>query len=283
MGGGVVCAAARGLAAGGRLAGRPARPPARVRGRRAAVRGGLAGLCAVRQRGATDRGARPAGRRRRAAGSGQPGLDQRHLSARRARCRLRHLGGLQRRDVRPGSGAGRLPDRPALLGLGLRGEPAGGGGRRRDRLDLRAREQAGRAARAHRRARGAAGHAGAGRHRLLLHRGARARVGRAPGAGRWCGRRREPGRLLPGRTRAGQADAAALAAAPGRFRCGQPAHLAALCGARWRAVLPAAQPDPGAGDVGDQRRRGAAALHPGDVRALALGRQAGGPARRGRH
>ena len=42
-------------------------------------------------------------------------------------------------------------------------------------------------------------------------------------------------------------------------------------------VLPAVQPDPGAGLLGDAGGRGAAALHPADVRAVALVRRAGGP------
>ena len=62
---------------------------------------------------------------------------------------------------------------------------------------------------------------------------------------------------------------------------GADVRAAALCGPRRWTLLRAAGDDPGPGPVRGRRGRGAAALHPGHVPALALGRRAGRPRRAG--
>ena len=90
-----------GAAAGRRRAGRSLRAPARssCSAWRSSPLASI-GCALVAQRAAADRGARGARRRRGAAGAGQPGADQRHVSRGRARPRDRHLVGLQRHHRR---------------------------------------------------------------------------------------------------------------------------------------------------------------------------------------
>ena len=233
----------------------------------------------VAHRATADRRSRCAGRGRGPVGAGQPGADQHLLSRGRARARLRHLGGVQRHHLRDRTSAGRLPDRPAVLGLGLRRQRAAGRDGVRDHVGSRAGEPS----------REIAGPLDVGGAVL-------ATVGlgglvffftEAPARG-WGA----PAvlsalaigvvalvALLPCRAQSRRTDAAAGAAAQPQLRRREPADAAALRGARRRAVLPAAEPDPGAGPVRDGGRCRAAAIHPDHVRAVPMGRRAGGPAR----
>jgi hypothetical protein len=183
MGRRVVCAVPRGAAAGRRIVGRPLWATQGVRHRRGDLRSGVAGLRRVTRRAAVDRRTRRARRWRGAAGAGQSGVDQRHLRAKRARPRDRHLVWRERRHRRIGPGARRLSGGPLLLGLGVSDQRAvrtrGAG----HHVAPCAGEPQPASAAGARRARRAAGHARPRRRCVCLHRSADAALERTGGVG----------------------------------------------------------------------------------------------------
>ena len=263
-------AVARRAAAGRRLARRPLRAAPRLR--RSASRSSRrprSPVRASRRRRQLIAGARGAGRGRRAARAGQPGDHQRRLPGSERGRGIGTWSGFSAITAALGPVLGGWLVEHALVALGL--------------LDQRA----------------------ARRSSVLVDRWRRVPRAATPRAAApldWparCSRRSDwaasSSRFIEAPTRGWTAPVvlraliggvAALAASSSssarharrccRWRCFAIAHLqrrepadaAALRGARRRPVLPAAEPDPGAGLLGDRGRRGAAAVHPRSCSSL---------------
>ena len=156
-------------------------------------------------------GARGAGRGCRASGAGQPGAHQCVLPCKGAGPSDRHLVWVQRNHGRPRPGAGGLPGRSLLMGVGVSSQRAAGDRRTRDHLAACSREPRRFRRRWPGRLGGAAGDRCARRHRVRIHRSADATMGLAGRARRAARRRRSGAGVRRGRTARTLSDVAAAA------------------------------------------------------------------------